>query len=160
MYLWVLTGIGCYRVKYPTLLLLRTSRRCHLLSATLMLPGNCSTTVPEPWLIFKVGVPSISSKWTEKRNSEQRKSHIFERSCLEEVQTHKLHKYSSGSESNLIVHIPNMIRNLILPLYGVSTLIMIIAVLNMFNALFLSFDSQQMPKMLICSIFWLTQMGN
>lgn len=48
-----------------TLLLLRTSSRCHRLSATFTLPGNCNTTVPEPWLIFKVGVPSISSGWGE-----------------------------------------------------------------------------------------------
>lgn len=51
------------RVTSLTLLLLRTSSRCHRLSATFTLPGNCSTTVPEPWLIFKVGVPSISSRW-------------------------------------------------------------------------------------------------
>lgn len=51
----------------PTLLLLRTSSRCHRLSATFTLLGNCSTTVPEPWLIFKVGVPSISSRWRERK---------------------------------------------------------------------------------------------
>ena len=61
---------GIKQMKSPTLLLLRTSSRCHRLSATFTLPGNCSTTVPEPWLIFKVGVPSISSRWRKGREGE------------------------------------------------------------------------------------------
>lgn len=46
------------------------SSRCHRLSATSMLPGNCKTTVPEPWFIFKVGVPSISSRWRDRETEE------------------------------------------------------------------------------------------
>lgn len=49
-----------------TLLLLRMSSRCQRRSATFTLLGNWSTTVPEPWLIFSVGVPSISSETREK----------------------------------------------------------------------------------------------
>lgn len=58
-------------MKCLTLLLLRTSSRCQRLSATLMFPGSCSTSVPEPWLIFKVGVPSISSGWRKKERKKK-----------------------------------------------------------------------------------------
>lgn len=43
------------------LLLLLTSRRCQRLSATPMLFASCRTNVPEPWFIFRLGVPPISS---------------------------------------------------------------------------------------------------
>lgn len=45
-----------------TLLLLLTSKRCQRLSATPTLFVNWSTKVPEPWLIFRLGVPPISSE--------------------------------------------------------------------------------------------------
>lgn len=50
------------RVRFSlTLLLLRTSRRCQRLSATPMLFASWRTKVPEPWFIFRLGVPPISS---------------------------------------------------------------------------------------------------
>lgn len=51
-----------------TLLLLRTSRRCQRLSANPTLFVNWRTKVPEPWLIFRLGVPPMSSKWVNNQN--------------------------------------------------------------------------------------------
>lgn len=62
-----------------TLLLLRTSSRCQRLSATLTFPGSWSTSVPEPWLIFRVGVPSISSGWRERKHEGEEELDYFNR---------------------------------------------------------------------------------
>lgn len=53
---------------HPTLLLLLTSRRCQRPSATpMLLLFNRRTRVPEPWLIFRLGVPPISSEEKTKK---------------------------------------------------------------------------------------------
>lgn len=55
-----------------TLLLLLTSRRCQRLSATPILLVNWRTRVPEPWLIFRLGVPAISSEGGERQRHTER----------------------------------------------------------------------------------------
>lgn len=54
--------------RHHTLLLLLTSRRCQRRSATpMLLLFNRRTKVPEPWLIFRLGVPPISSEEKTKK---------------------------------------------------------------------------------------------
>lgn len=114
----------------------------HLGDATSCLPHWCClATVAPPcqshgWFL-KWGFHLLALNENRKRKQEAMVSRGSHTSLREAVcKKVKLIKCTTIHQSNLIVHIHNMMHNLILPLYRASPLMMIIAVLNMFNSLF------------------------